>query len=336
MLVIENFALRPESVICPECNTVFATPNIVRMPNMTRESIVEADLHRVLPDPIIRSAFVAICPACIYAWWFSAFAAHYIVPDLVPETPDVELSKKFAHAVLTGRKNGSHSLDRATLALNGCWCSREQHTVAGTLNTPEYVADNTRWLSLAAQELDAALRDQEWEGNRNRYTYMMGEILRQLGDFDTALAYFNLVDRRAMLPKQLVEHQKQMAAAHQSQTVTLPPHLVEEIFLPKPVQQPTYSIPAPPEGSVSRANGFAPARTNGIAASSNGIYPGQISGSPASANGIYPSQTSGSPATSGGIYPSPRNGVPAQTNGTTQSTGTPSSGYLNIPQTISA
>jgi hypothetical protein len=329
MLVIENFALRPESVICPECNTVFATPNIVRMPNMTRESLVEADLHRVLPDPIIRSAFVAICPACIYAWWFSAFAAHYIVPDLVPETPDVELSKKFAHAVLTGRKNGSHALDRATLALNGCWCAREQHTVAGTLNTPEYVAENTRWLTLAAQELDAALRDQEWEGNRNRYTYMMGEILRQLGDFDTALAYFNLVDRRAMLPKQLVEHQKQMAAARQSQTVTLPPHLVEEIFLPKPVQQPTYSIPAPAEGSVTIANGAPPARTNGIQST-------QTNGIAANSNGIYPSQTSGIPALANGIYPSQRNGIPAQTNGTTQSTGTPSGGYLNIPQTISA
>jgi hypothetical protein len=191
------------------------------------------------------------------------------------------------------------------------------------------VADNTRWLSLAAQELDAALRDQEWEGNRNRYTYMMGEILRQLGDFDTALAYFNLVDRRAMLPKQLVEHQKQMAAARQSQTVTLPPHLVEEIFLPKPVQQPTYSIPAPAEGSVTTANGAPPARTNGIPST-------QSSGIPAHPNGIYPSQTSGIPALANGIYPSQRNGIPAQTNGTTQSTGTPSGGYLNIPQTISA
>ena len=288
MLVIENFVLRPESVICPACNTVFATPNIVRMPNMTRDSKVEADLHRVLPDPIIRSAFVAICPACIYAWWFSAFASHYIIPDLVPETPDVELSKKFAHAVLTGRNNSSHSLDRATLALNGCWCSRESHTVAGTLNSEEYAADNTRWLTLAAQELDVALKDEEWSGNRNRYMYMMGEILRQLGDFDTALLYLNLVDRRSMLPRQLVEHQKQMTVARQAQPVTLPPHLVEEIFLPKPVLQPTYTI-------RDQANGIPSIQPNGIQSNqANGIQSNQANGIQSNqAHGIQPNQTNG-------------------------------------------
>lgn len=241
MLVIENFVLRPESVICPACNTVFATPNVTRLPNMTRDSQVEADLHRVLPDPIIRASFVAVCPSCIYAWWFSAFSSHYILPELVPDTPDIELSKKFAHAVLTGRNNGSHSLDRANLALNGAWCARECHVLAGTTGSAEYQADNTRWLTLAAQELQEALLDESWTGNRNRYSYIMGEILRQLGEFDAALGYFNVVDRRSLLPKQLVEHQKQMAAAHQAQIVTLPPHLVEEIFLPKPVQQPTYT-----------------------------------------------------------------------------------------------
>lgn len=308
MLVIENFVLRPESVICPECNTVFATPNIARMPNMTRDSKVEADLHRVLPDPIIRASFVAICPACIYAWWFSAFASHYIIPDLVPDTPDVELSKKFAHAVLTGRKNGSHSLDRSTLALNGAWCSREQHAVAGTLNSPEYQADNTRWLTLAAQELDEALRDQEWTGNRNRYMYIMGEILRQLGDFDTSLAYLNMVDRRALLPKQLVDHQKQMAAAHQAQTVTLPPHLVEEIFLPKPVEQPTYTkYEIPPQ----------PAR--------QAPPPAQAQGIPAQGY----SATQGIPAAQN--YPTPPGNRP---NGIQQNPQY--EGYINIPHILSA
>lgn len=252
MLVIQDFHIRAESVICPACNVVFATPNIAKMPNLTRDSQVEADLHRVLPDPFIRAAFIAICPACIHAWWFSAFAPHYIIPDLVPETPDVELPKKFAHAVLTGRKSGAHALDRATLALNGCWCAREAYAQAGTLDSEEYAADNVRWLTLAAQELDEALRDQDWNGNRNRYMYMMGEILRQLGDFGSAMKYLEAVDRRSRLPRQLVEHQKQMTAASQSQPVTLPPHLVEEIFLPKPVAVPTYTIPQQNEISINQ------------------------------------------------------------------------------------
>ncbi|HEY9678442.1 MAG TPA: DUF2225 domain-containing protein [Drouetiella sp.] len=292
-LAIENFLLQIESVICPACNVVFATPNITRMPNMTRESKVEADLHRVLPDPIIRASFVAICPSCMYSWWFSAFASHYIIPDLVPDTPDVELSRKFAHAVLTGRNNGSSPLERFNLAMNGCWCSREQFMVAGTMNSPEYQEENTRWLQLAAQELGEALADESWSGNRNRYIYQMGEILRQLGQFEQALEYFNQVDRRSMLPKQLVDHQKQMAAARQSHSVTLPPHLVEEIFLPKRSEQPIYiQYAIPPQAQQQQAPSI-PQQQNTTVTPATDIYAPQNGNrySPNSRlNGLVPQQ----------------------------------------------
>jgi hypothetical protein len=234
MLDIQGFIIKAQSVVCPQCNEVFATPDLAKMKKLTTDSQVETDLHRVLPDPFIRSTFVAVCPACLYAWWFAAFAPHYIIPDLVPETPSIEFPKKFALAVLSGRNNGAHALDRAMLALNGCWCAREAHVLAGIANSAEAVADNTRWLTLAKQELEEALADQEWQGNRNRYQYILGEVLRQLGEFEKAIKCFETVDRRSMLPRQLVVHQIKMAQAQQSQPDFLPPYLVEMIFLPKP------------------------------------------------------------------------------------------------------
>jgi len=245
MLDIQGFLIKAQAVVCPQCNEVFATPDLAKMTKLTCDSQVETDLHRVLPDPFIRSTFVAVCPACLYAWWFAAFAPHYIVADLVPETPTIEFPKKFALAVLSGRNNGAHALDRAMLALNGCWCAREGFVLAGTQDSPEAVAENTRWLNLAKQELEEALSDQEWEGNRNRYQYILGEVLRQLGEFEAALKYFESVDRRSMLPRQLVVHQIKMAQAQHSHPDFLPPHLVEMIFLPK--TQVVETLPEQPE-----------------------------------------------------------------------------------------
>lgn len=233
MQVIAEFTISYASVICPVCNTPFATPLIARMPNISRSTVVEADLHRVLPDAAIRGALIAICPACVHTWWSTAFAPHYFVPDLLVPAPHIEYPKKFAHAVLTGRKNGEHPIDRALLALNGCWCARETYTEADKAK-PEYKADNERWMVLAAQELEAALQDPEWNGNRSRYSYVMGEILRQLGDFHAAVRYFSQVDRRSMLPAELVERQRTLAISGNVEPVVLPPNMVEAIFMPKP------------------------------------------------------------------------------------------------------
>lgn len=219
---IEDFTIRTVSVECPDCTEVFATRTIVRMPNLTRDSLVETDLHRVLPHPSVRSALVAMCPQCLYTWWFSVFKEDTMLPLLASPSPDIPDAKRFAHAVLTGRKKGAHPLDRAVLALNGAWCARE----AGE--------DQSKWLELAGQELDEALKDQEWEGNRSRYHYIMGEVCRMLGDFHGAVRNYNLVDRRSNLPKSLVDHQRQEAINGNPSPIMLPPDYVEAIFIPKP------------------------------------------------------------------------------------------------------
>lgn len=214
------------SVICPQCSAVFATQHLAYMSSITVDSPVEADLHRVLPHPAARAALVAMCPNCIYTWWISSFAPHHFVPDLVPEAPEVEFSKKFAHAVLSGRNSGAHALDRALLAMNGLWCAREYGDSAS--------ADTVhKFLELSYTELHTALSDEAWEGNRSRYTYLLAEICRQLGQFASALELFRQVDRKALLPRELIDQQAALALMQDVRPVLLTPQLVEQIFRPK-------------------------------------------------------------------------------------------------------
>lgn len=220
---IEDFVLQTVSVSCPECEVVFATQSLARTPNMTKETPVETDLHRVLPHPSLRAALLAMCPACLYTSWFSSFVEDPLIPFLAVAPAEVAYSKKFAHAVLTGRKIGAHHLDRALFALNGSWCARESG------EAPE------KWLELAGQELDAALKDENWVGNRSRYQYIMGEICRLVGDFHGAVRHYNQVDRKSQLPKSLVDHQRQEAINGNSRPVQLPPEYVEAIFFPKSI-----------------------------------------------------------------------------------------------------
>jgi len=221
MQAIEEFTVRQSTVVCPACNSMFSTATLVTMPNITRDTMVEADLHRVLPDPAIRAALVAKCAACDYTWWITAFKTHLFNAALVPASPIIDHPKKFAHAVLTGRQNQAHALDLALLALNGCWCARE----AGQ--------PHDRWLDLSGQEMEKALRDQEWQGNRGYYHYVMGEICRQGGDFKGAVRNFEKVDAASRLPSELVERQRVLAVSGDSRPAVLPPHLVEILFCAK-------------------------------------------------------------------------------------------------------
>jgi hypothetical protein len=221
MQIVQDFTIQPTTVVCPACNSMFATPTLLSMPNITRDTVIEADLHRVLPDPAIRAALVAMCAACNYTWWVTAFKPHLFKPALVPASPILDHPKKFAHAVLTGRQNGAHALDLALLALNGCWCARE----AGQ--------PHERWLDLAGQEMEKALKDEQWQGNRGYYQYVMGEICRLAGDFKGAVRHFEKVGPSSRLPRELVERQRVLAVSGDARPAILPPHLVELLFCPQ-------------------------------------------------------------------------------------------------------
>jgi hypothetical protein len=208
------------------------------MPNMARETPVEADLHRILPDAALRSNLLAMCPNCVYTYWLTSFAQHYFLPQVVPDSPPVAPSKKFAHAVQSARKVNNHSLDRAVLALNGYWCAREESfDQATSVLSPDNVAvGGEKFLKLAKVELTAALADNEWSGNRSRWNYVMAETLRLLGEFGQAAEFYQLVDRKSGLPYELVERMQRFATEGNKNPVRLPPHIVEAIFVPPTIQ----------------------------------------------------------------------------------------------------
>lgn len=212
------YTLRRICVVCPECDLIFATSQVARMPAVSRDSKVEADLHRILPDSAVRAALLATCPECFFTWWLSAFDQSPVLPQMAPDAPPVADSKKFGHAILTGRKSGVHALDTAVVALNGYWCAREEFQ------------QGAKWLELASKDLEAALSDESWWGNRSRYSYILGEVLRLMGNFHGAVRYFNQVDRKSVLPKELVDHQIYQAKVGNDKPVLLPPHIIEAVF----------------------------------------------------------------------------------------------------------
>ncbi len=213
------FKLRQLTLVCPACQTVFATFELARTPPVAADTPMETDLHRILPDAQLRAALLATCPNCIYTWWLSSFREHHYLPQIVPDSPPLEPSKKFAHAVQTGRKSGVSLLDRAVLALNGYWCAREQG------------AETIKFLKLAKVELAGALADQSWVGNRSRYNYIEGEVCRLLGEFEEADKYYALVDKSSGLPAELITKMRSFAASGNKNPIRLPPHLVQVIFM---------------------------------------------------------------------------------------------------------
>lgn len=215
------FKLRQISVKCPSCETPFATFELARTPAVTAQTPMEADLHRVLPDAHLRAALIAMCPSCIYTWWLTSFQEFHLLPQVVADSPPVSPSKKFAHAVHSGRQFEVHAVDQAVLALNGYWCSREEGM------------DGKKFLQLAKVQLIQALADNDWSGNRSRYAYILGEVHRLLGEFGEARFRYEQVDKMAGLPLELVDRMTMFAANGNNNPVRLPPHMVEAIFLNK-------------------------------------------------------------------------------------------------------
>jgi len=222
LMNIQGIIIELKSLACPSCKQIFAAPMIEHMPPMDVMTPMETDLHRILPDGLVRSSMVAICPNCVYAWWTTSFELAGVDPESLAKTPEVEYSKKFAHAVLTGRKIQAHSIDRAILALNGYWCARE----CGS--------ETMRWLTLAAQEFVTALSDEEWYGNRDRFHYLLAETYRLLGDFKNAIKEYGRVQAdNAKLPQQLIDQQKTYAMRKWPDPVALDPSFVRLIFFPE-------------------------------------------------------------------------------------------------------
>lgn len=222
---IEDFQLSQTHVMCPSCDQLFMTPQLDHMPLITPDTPIETDLHRVLPNGAVRASLVGSCGGCGYSWWITAFKLETkLNRELTADEYSMEriqYPRKFANAIVTGREAHAHPRELALLAANGAWCARE----AGL--------PHERWLDLAAQEMEKALSEATWTSNRGYYHYMMGELCRQLKDFQAAVKHFDHAFLQSRLPKELVCRQKVQAIAADASATRLPPYLVEQIFCPR-------------------------------------------------------------------------------------------------------
>jgi len=216
--VFTDYVIRSQAIQCPECRLTFATPATFYMPELSRASVIEADLHRVLPFGALRAALVAVCPGCVFSWWLSAFEQFDADISTLKQAPEIDYPKKFAHAILSGRKGNAHYIDRALLALNGYWCAREN------------AQPSEKWLTIAIQEFVTALNDRDWYGNRSRYYYQLGEAYRLAGDFKSATQLYDIVDAESGLPQELVVQQRKVALANMSCPIPLTREFIDAIF----------------------------------------------------------------------------------------------------------
>jgi hypothetical protein len=224
---LDGYVLRDISTICSGCSLTFASSCLVSVPPVTEYDNVEADLHRVLPDPSLRAAMISICPDCGYAGWSARFRRSTLNPEILPDPVSIEHSKRFALAVKSARARGMDTLDIAYIALNGLYCVRE----AGE--------DDQLWLELAAYEQSRGMAGELLLPLTGQDYLIMAELWRQLRRFDEALTNYDLAAADEDMASELIAHQKMLAVAGNSDPTTLPPYLVRILF---------------PEAAVATAN----------------------------------------------------------------------------------
>lgn len=213
-----TFLLRSMSVTCCDCATIFATSCLASVPPVSEDDTIEGDLHRVLPDPALRAALIAICPECGNAHWTVKLKRSVVNPELLIEAPEIGYSKKFAVAVKTARANDMDALDIANIAINGLYCAREAGEAADL------------WLELAAYEHSRGMQADPFSGITGPDHLIMAEIWRQLGSFEQAMPQYELALGDPDIPPEVIHYQMTLARAGDSSNNALPPHLVRLAF----------------------------------------------------------------------------------------------------------
>lgn len=223
---ISGFKLSSAVVVCPECSAPFQKELLTDTPPLSPEDVVEADLHRVFPDPAIRASLLGVCPECKFCAWATSFGNSNLNPSLARKEPQLPYTKKYAVAVKCARSRNMHPLDIAFIALNGLWCARE----AGE--------DDVLWLELVAYEHSRGMADypsvQEEDGMAH---LMMAEIWRQLKQFEQARREYELALHDATIMPEIIRHQIGLCDRKVSAVTALPLHVVRQIFPPEEIAQ---------------------------------------------------------------------------------------------------
>lgn len=214
----DSYKLGEVTLMCPKCYQIFATACVEEIPVLNPLARIEADLHRVLPDALIRAAMIATCPGCTYTWWTESFIPDDTIPLLAVDAPAIEPVKKFGHAILSSRMYGATELEKAQIALNAYYCARDSFQ------------SGEKILQIAKDELKNAIETVTNLKNKSRHIYILAEIYRLSGEYHEAVKYYYQVDRSALLPQDLLDHQIRQAKLGNSKPVTIPNHIVKQIY----------------------------------------------------------------------------------------------------------
>ena len=214
----EGFVLKDRSVVCPDCQTVFATRVLQDLPPVCDSDPIEADLHRVLPHAGLRAALIAVCPDCGCADWVSRFGVSSISSSFLVASPVLSPSKCFAMAVRRAREQKLHALDVAYVALNGLYAARES------------AEDATPWLELCVLEQSRGLDPENIVVETGADHLTMAELWRQMSHFDRALEEYVKAGMDGGVPIELIHQQVQAARIGDNTPTRLAPWLVRIVF----------------------------------------------------------------------------------------------------------
>lgn len=216
---ISGFIFKDYAAVCPECRGICFTERLIDMPLISSEDRVEADLHRVYPDARIRASLLGHCPVCNYCSWLQDFALMETVPESTQAESSIAPSKRFALAVKSARAKNLHPLDIAYIAINGLWCARE----AGE--------SDELWLELAAYEHHKGMKEHTAPPEKDGFTHLiMGELWRQLKQFDAASEELKLALLDANIPREIPQHQLVLCQKQDSSPTALPAYLINDLY----------------------------------------------------------------------------------------------------------
>ncbi len=226
MLIFQDFTLISARAECPACSRAFVTSVVSGVSQVTKSTVIETDLHRVYSSSAFRSATIGMCRDCGYCWWLKSFVfKEFFSPDSqILQEPALSKSsedlRRFATAYLCGKQHKANHLELALIALNAEWCAQDAGIV------------EHRWLDIAREELQKALRNPSSRIDRGFYHYLLGELCRRQGDFKGALSNLDKARAGARLPEELIVRQRVQARSGDSSKTLLPAYLIESLFCP--------------------------------------------------------------------------------------------------------
>lgn len=216
-----DFSLSVAKIQCPACSHSFVSSVPASVTPVSTETAFGTDLHRIYYSSAFRGAGVAMCSRCGFAWWLSSFRLLWLEErSELPAGGSREQLQKFARAYICGKQHKRNHLELGLLSLNASWCASDGGSDAQT------------WSETAREELQYALRLPSAAKDRGFYQYLLGELCRHEGDFESALKHFDLAVSGERLPESLINRQKVQARSGDSAKTLLPPYLVRELFCP--------------------------------------------------------------------------------------------------------